>query len=100
MGMRIEDGKVVEVESSRWQDAFKDSVNSIDLELVLSQLDLESWMPEWLGDEKKYGEDDIDCLDWREIALRGIYNCAVDAKRILVAEYGLGESDFAEDDVA
>ena len=100
MGMRIEDGKVVEVESSRWQDAFKDSVNSIDLELVLSQLDLESWMPEWLGDEKKYGEDDIDCLDWREIALRGIYNCAVDAKRILVTEYGLEESDFADDDVA
>ncbi len=100
MGMRIEDGKVVEVESSRWQDAFKDSVNSIDLELVLSQLDLESWMPEWLGDEKKYGEDDIDCLDWREIALRGIYNCAVDAKRILVTEYGLQESDFADDDVA
>lgn len=100
MGMRIEDGKVVEVESSRWQDAFKDSVNSIDLELVLSQLDLESWIPEWLGDEKKYGEDDIDCLDWREIALRGIYNCAVDAKRILVTEYGLEESDFADDDVA
>lgn len=100
MGMRIEDGKVVEVESSRWQDAFKDSVNSIDLELVLSQLDLESWMPEWLGDEKKYGEDDIDCLDWREIALRGIYNCAVDAKQVLISEYGLEESDFAEGDVA
>ena len=100
MGMRIIDGKVVEVESSRWQDAFKDAVNAIGLRLVLSQLDLESWMPEWLGDEKKYGEDDIDCLDWREIALRGIYNCAVDAKRILVTEYGLEDSDFAEDDVA
>lgn len=98
--MRIVDGKVVEVESSGWQDAFKDAINNIGLGLVLGQLDLESWMPEWLGDEKKYGEDDIDCLDWREIALRGIYNCAVDAKRILVTEYGLEESDFAEDDVA
>ena len=100
MSMRIIDRKIVEVENDMWPDAFRDAVDAIDLELVLSQLDLGAWMPEWLGDEKDHDEEAIDCLDWREIALRGICLCAMEAKKILISEYGLEESDFAEDDVA
>lgn len=98
MGIRKEDEKAIEVESGRWRDAYRDAVDSIDLRLVLNLLDIESWMPEWLSDEKDYEEEDIDCLDWRAIALRGILICADQAKRILIEEYGLDEAEFVDHD--
>lgn len=100
MGMRIVDGKVVKGESRRGRNAFTDAVNAINLGLVLDQLDLEGWMAEYLEEKKGYKEVDTDCLNLRDIALRGICICAMDAKKILISEYGLEESDFAEDVVA
>lgn len=98
MDMREDECKSIETETDRWRDAFRDAVGAISLKLLLNQLDLESWMTEWLGDEKEYEEEDIECLDWREIALRGIYSCAMEAKKILISEYGLEGSDFTEED--
>jgi len=80
-----------------FKDAFKKAVEGINVELVLDQLDLGSWMPEWLEEKKDCDPEVTNNLDYREIALRGIWICAAEARRILISEYGLKESDFVEE---
>lgn len=88
------------IEAPSFEETFTLAVKGISLGLIIDQLDLPEWMPEWLEDKHDCDPDITDCLDWREIALRGICICAMDAKKILVSEYGLDESDFIDDDVA
>jgi hypothetical protein len=84
-------------EDASFKDAFRKAVEGINFELVLDQLDLEEWMPEWLEEERDCDPEVMDYLDYREIALRGIWICAAEARRILISEYGLKESDFVVD---
>ncbi len=87
-----------QIEAASFDETFTLAVKGIDIGLIIDQLDLEEWMPEWLEDKHNCDPDITDCLDWREIALRGICICAADAKRILIEEYGLEESDFDDDE--
>jgi hypothetical protein len=84
-------------QDASFKDAFRKAVEGINVELVLDQLDLEEWMPEWLEVEKDCDPEVMSNLDYREIALRGIWICAAEAKQILISEYGLKESDFVGD---
>lgn len=65
------------------------AVDSISLDLIVEQLDLDDWLHEWLIENRAMDEEDVRRISYTEAALRAICLRAREAEEVLKAEYGV-----------
>ena len=65
------------------------AVDSISLDLIVEQLDLDDWMPDWLIKHRAMDEEDVRRISYTEVALRTICLRAREAEEVLKAECGV-----------
>ncbi len=74
------------------------AVDSISLDLIVEQLDLDDWMHGWLIEHRAMDEEDVRTLDFRVASLRAICLRAREAEEVLKAEYGVLDPLLYHDD--
>ena len=65
------------------------AVDSISLDLILEQLELPEWFPDWLIEHRAMEDQDACAIDLREAGLRAICLRSREAEEVLKAEYGV-----------
>lgn len=74
------------------------AVDSISLDLILEQLDLADWMPDWLIEHRTMEEQDARTIDLREVGLRAVAIRAREVEEVLKEEYGVLDPLLYHDD--
>jgi hypothetical protein len=67
----------------------RDAVESIDLGMIESQMELDDYMPESLAETYGYDLEEAEELDWYEVLLRAIVIISEEAKGELMKKYGI-----------
>lgn len=74
------------------------AVDSINLELIIEQLDLGDWMPGWLIEHRAMEEEEVRRISYTEVALRTICLRARESEEVLKDEYGVLDPLLYHDD--
>ena len=74
------------------------AVDSISLELILEQLDLADWFPDWLIEHRALTKEEVYSIDLRDAGLRAICLRSREAEEVLKAEYGVLDPLLYHDD--